>query len=312
MLPTKNDVHTDKVLTNVLTAYRNPSWIWDQFAPIIDTGGRESDKYYTFPKADWLRQDADIVAPGAPAPISGFRISSDTFSCEEYAISAELPDRVLNNADDVLKQNLRQSQAIWCADQVNSKIEKKLADTVFTSDVWGTTNTTATDWDDYDSSTPIDDIETAKWTIMSNTGMDANTIVLGAEVWKDLKRNPEVLDLLGAHERGTMTPETLAALLDVNRILVGKASYTATKEGQSSITISKVWGQNALVAYVPSAPGIMTPAAAYTFQAQSIQGRRWREDNASHRKTEFVEASIILGFKLVGSDLGYYFSGIVS
>jgi len=310
MLPTKNDVHVDSVLTNICTAYRNADWIWDQVAPVIDTGGRESDRYYIFDKGDWMRNDAAVIAPGDPSPISGFRLSSTTFSTEEYAISAQLPDRVLNNADTVLKQNLRQSQAIWCTDVVNRKMEVTLAGIAFASS-WGTNNTTSTNWDDYDNSTPIDDIETAKWTVTQNTGKTPNVGILGAEVWKDLKRNPEVLDMLGANERGIMTPQTLAGLLDLDKILIGKAVYTSSNEGQTD-TLAAAWGQNALFAYITPTPGIMVPTALYTFQSAPLVIRRWREDNASHRKVEFVEASINAGFKLVGSDLGYYFSGIVS
>jgi len=311
MLPTKNDAHVDSVLTNILLAYRSADWIWPDLAPIIDTGGRESDKYYIYNKGDWLRNAAERIAPGAPAPISGFRLSSSSYSVEEYGISAELPDRVLDNADAVLKQKLRQSQATWVTDLANRKIEVNLAAVAFASS-WGTNSTSETNWDVYDTATPIDDIEKAKWTVMGNTGLEPNTLVLGAEVWKDLKRNPEVLDMLGSQERGVMTTQTLAGLLDLKKILVGKAVYNTANEGVTTPVLAAAWGQNALLVYVPDSPGLMVPSAMYTFQAQPLVIRRWREDNASHRKVEFVESSIIQDSKITGSDLGYYFSGIVS
>jgi len=314
MQPTHTDVHTDKVLTNVLVAYRDPDVIWSEIAPVIDTGGRESDKYYKYDKGPWLTKDADLMAPGDPAPISGFTISSDTFSCNEYGISTFIADRTLENADAVLKQGLRQDAAIWCMDDLNRKMESDLAAAVFTTSVWGNDKTGGTDftqWSDKNNSTPLDDVIDGKSTIRGDTGKRPNRMAIGDQVWDELQRNSQLIDALGANERGFVTPGTVAEFMGLDKLLIGTAVYNSANEGQTA-SMTRVWGKHALLYYCPERPGRMTPSAAYTFQAQPVEVRRWREDNSVHRKVEFVEASIIQGYKVVGTDLGYFFSGAVA
>jgi len=311
MLPTHNDVHEDKILTNICTAYRSTDWIWDMVFPVVDTGGRLSDKYYTFTKGDWLRNDAEVLAPGDPAPISGFRVSTDSFSCNEYGIAAQMPKQTLENADAPLQQSLLNQQGIWCTDTINRKMEVDLATTIFTTSVWGTDNTSATDWDDFDSSTPIDDVIGGADTIQGNTGKDPNTLIIGQQVWSKLKRNPEILSVLGANERGAVTADMLANFLEVDRLLVGRAVYNTANEAQTA-SLSRAWGKNALLLYVTPQPGIMTPTAGYTFRAHPLRIYTWYEDNATHKELYFVRATISQGYKVVGSDLGYFFSSVVS
>ena len=44
-------------------------------------------------------------------------------------------------------------------------------------------------------------------------------------------------------------------------MLVGKALYTPTVAGvaEASVVYNRIWGKNALVAYIAPAPALMTP-----------------------------------------------------
>jgi len=311
MKPTKADMHVDKLLTNLLIGYRNKKYVWSDVAPIVNTNGRTSDKYATYPLADWFRKTAEVAAPSGPVPIGGFSVSTDSFTTSLYIQGTTLADEDVANANEIHKTRIRKNKARWCVDRIEMKMEADLADTIDTTGVWGTDNTTATDWDDYDNSTPVEDIETARDTIQLNTAEDPNVFLTNRKVWTKLKRNPEILDLLGANERSLATPELLASQFELEKIIIGSALYNSAKEGQTA-SMSRIWGDNALLLYVTNTPSEQDPTAVYTFQAQPLQIRSWREDGVNMRKSEVFEATINQGYKVVASDLGYFFSSIIS
>jgi len=308
-LPSINDQHIDGLLTNLLIGYKNKKYIYDQIFPIINTGGVESDKYGIFTQADQFRNEAEVIAAGGPYPVGGYRVSSDTYSTEEIGMSTDLPDRTLANATGPFKKTLRMAKARWAADKVEMKREIDLAAGIFITGVWGTTDTSATAWDDSSNSVPLEDINTAQYTITAATAEEPNVLVLGAMTWKDLKVNPSVLDLLGANERGKVTTDILASHLELDKILVGRAIYNTTKEGQDA-SYSNCWGPHALLLHVNQAtPDPFTASAGYIFQSSAMQILTWRVPG---RMTEFFAARVIQDYKITATNLGYMFLDIVS
>ena len=67
--PTYQQVHTDTALTNISIAYRNTEFIATQLFPMVPVN-KISGKYYIYTKADWLRREADVRAPGRSRPPS--------------------------------------------------------------------------------------------------------------------------------------------------------------------------------------------------------------------------------------------------
>jgi aspartate-semialdehyde dehydrogenase len=75
-----------------------------------------------------------------------------------------------------------------------------------------------------------------------------------------------------------------------------------------------MWGKDALLAHVAKAPGLMTPSAAYTFEWDienmnlPVVIGRIREDN---RDRDLLKAKYAFDNKVVGADLGYFFSTVM-
>ena len=308
-LPSINDSHVDQLLTNLLVGYKNKKYIYHDIFPIINTGGVESGSYGIFTQADQFRNEAEIIAAGGPYPMGGFRVSTTTFSTEEIGMGTDLPDRTLANASGAFKKSMRMAKAQWCADRVEMMREITLAGDIFTTSVWATSDTTATDWDDKSNADPLTDINTAQYTIAAATGEEPNVLVLGHEVWSELKVNPAVLDLLGANERGRITLELLASHLELDKIVVGRAIYNTALEGQTA-SYSNCWGQNALLLYVNQATADpWTASAGYIFMSAPLQIKTWREGG---RDTEFFRARIIEDRQVTGTNFGYFWSSIIT
>jgi len=309
MLPTHNDVHVDGLLTNLVIGYKNPDAIYDQILPIVNTFGVESGKYAIFDQDDQFRDTAAVIPPGGNYPVDGYRISSDTWSTEEIGQATELPDRTYNNATGAFKKALKLTKAQFCAKRVELKREIDTASVVF-ADSWGTNDTTAIDWSDKTNSNPIQDIIDAGYTIESATGMTPNVLVLGNQVWKELRNNPTMLDFLGSNERASVKISDAQDAFDLPKILVGKTIKNTANEGQTA-SYSNVWGADAVLLYVDGSP---TPdpysaSAGYIFQSEGLKIWTWRP---ADRKTTFYAATVMQDMKVCASNLGYRFETIVS
>ena len=63
--PNINSVHVDAILTNISVAYlqNQDNFIADKVFPVIPVD-KKSDKYFTYTKNDWFRDEAQRRAPG--------------------------------------------------------------------------------------------------------------------------------------------------------------------------------------------------------------------------------------------------------
>lgn len=303
MQPTKRQVYVDGILTKVSIAYMNRNYIHRELSPRIPVT-EESGKYFRFLKGDFFRNEAAIRAAGDDAKISGFTISTDGYSCNEYALATKLPERILNTADNQL--SLRAAKAEFVTDRIALRQEVDLANLVFSAS-WGLNTAPTIKWDS-PTGTPIEDIIAGSDFIAENTSYEANTLVLGRAAWSGLRRNPDILDLLAGAERKIATPQLLAQALDLERVLVGRGAHNTAQEGQAPV-FSYIWGKDALLCYVAPSPGQLTPSALYTFVARQERVRRWRDEG---KETEIIEASVISDSKIVCPDVGRYWPGVVT
>jgi hypothetical protein len=80
-----------------------------------------------------------------------------------------------------------------------------------------------------------------------------------------------------------------------------------------------VAGKNALLVYTPGAPGLMIPAAGYTFGWQSFTGLNSLGIRVAQIPLPWLglgtvrnECEMAFDMQVVGSDLGYFFSNITT
>lgn len=304
--PRVSDVHVDRAISNVAIRYSNGLFIADTVAPQVNVAN-ESDKYFVFTKGDWFRDDADNDrAPGTRAPRGGFSLTTETYSLFEAAHASAVPDRVRDNADDPLRPFEDASR--YSSQMVMLRRERRAAATLFGTGSWGTDKTVTNQWSDFTNSDPAADVATGLDTIMSNTGQQANTLVIGREVFTQLRQHPDGLDRYKHTQTGILSAEMVAAWLGVERMIVGNAIVNTANEG-ASVSMSYVWGKNALLMYVTDNPSISEPSAAYTFQRGGLATKRWREEAEAQ---DVVEATLLARTIQTASDCGYYFDAVVA
>lgn len=302
--PTLSQVHIDRAMTRISIAHRNTSYIADQLFPNLPVNN-QSDKYFVFDKSSWFRDEAGPRAPGTKGPQGDYSISSSAYSAQPIAMTKLVPDEILQNADAPLQ--IQTAATEFATDKVMLSVERDVAGFVFDAGSWAASANPTSQWN-LDSSEPLVDVETGREAIVKAVGREPNVFVMGREVWTKLKNHPDLLDRIKHTQRGIMTIELLAALFEVEKLLVGKAVVDTAEEGETS-SRGFVWGKSAALLYVAPTPAIMTPSAGYVFTWKRRQVERFRreeEKSTAYRAEQHYDA------KVVSPDAGYELKAVVA
>ena len=322
--PTSGQVHIDAILTNISVAYlqRQEQFIADKVFPIVPVD-KQSDKYFVYTKNDWLRDEAQRRGPSTESAGGGYNLTTATYSADVFAFHKDVSDQIRANADAPL--NLDREAVEFVTHRLLLRREIQFVTDFLTTSIWskditGVASSPSTNqviqWSDYANSDPIDNIEEGKASVLSTTGLLPNTLVLGYDVFRELKNHPDLVDRIKYTSSQTITADMMARMFEVDRVLVSQSVKATNNEGGTD-AYAFTLGKQALLAYVPPSAGIMTPAAGYTFTWTGVsQGLGANIGVSSFRmeslKSTRVEAELAFDNKVVGSDLGYFFTSIVA
>lgn len=313
--PTASDVHVDALLTNMSLMFLQDTTHfagWSVF-PIIPVD-KQSDVYFTFDRNDFYRDQMQRRAPGTESAGGGYTVSTDSYKADVFALHKDIPDQIRKNTDNPLNPDRNAVQYLTQQAAIRSEIQ--WAADYFKSSVWGTDVTPSNLWSDQLASTPIEDIQVGKRTILVSTGIEPNILVVGYDVWLQLMNHPEVLERYKYTTPDAITTEMVAKIFELDEILVCKAIKATNQEGETA-AYSFIEGKHALLTYRPRNPGIEVPAAGYTFVWTGIGNgigmnaaiSQFRMDALKSDRTEIEMA---WDNKLCSSILGYFFANVVA
>lgn len=325
--PTPSDVHVNRPLSNLSVAYMQSAegFVADQVFPNVPVS-KQSDLYYTYDRADWNRDDMKKRAPATPSSGSGYAVGQDNYYCDEWDHHHDVPDQRRANADEPLQPDREATMLVSTKAMIRR--EANWASNYFVTSVWGTdiegvaatpTGPQVLQWNDA-ASTPIEDVEAQKAATLEQTGFEMNTLVVQYHVWSALKNHPDIVDRIKYGQTpgspAIVTLQAVAALMELDRILVMKGIKNAAAEGLTENN-TFIGGKNALLCYSAPTPGIMIPSAGYTFSwtgllGSSAMGGRITKFRMDELKADRVEIEMSFDHKLVGADLGVLFYTIVA
>jgi hypothetical protein len=316
--PDIRDAHVDQLLTMLSHAYMNEAanYIADKIFPIVPVR-KQSARIAKYTKADWFRDDASLRSPGTESAGSGFTVNTtDTYFCDNYAVHKDVADEVRENTDAPFDVDLEATMLV--TDKLMLRREIKWAADFFATSKWANdSNQTATPWSDYGLGDPITNVETAKETVHKVTGREANTMAIGREVWTKLKHHPDFIERIKYTQRGVLTTEIVASILEIARLFVGKAIYNTYDEGQTASAtgadMSYIMGDSCVVMHVADRPALLTASAGYTFHWANFGAlsfiRRLRNDFGQFDR---IEGHTYFDQKLMATDLGYFLYNLVA
>lgn len=317
--PTRGEVHTDAILTNISVAYLQDAshFIAHQVFPQVPVE-KQSDLYYTYPKGVWFRDEAEPRADGTESAGTGYGVDTDSYACDVIALHKDIGPQAKKNADNPI--DLERDATNLLTQRLLLRQEIQWVDDYFATSIWDTDVVGATDftqWDNFASSDPVEDIELGKEVMLQNTGFMANTLVLGYQVFRKLKNHPDIVGRIQYTSSEVVTVQLLAKYFEVERVVVAMAVKNTGKEGAAD-SFAFTHGKNALLLYVAPTPSLLAPSAGYTFVWNGISDgfgtslSFTREDVPLTRGATRVEGQIAWDSKVVATDMGYFFSAAVS
>lgn len=257
MTPAEIRLKQNPILTSLLLGLGQGTMVAEKLFPRLPQAlssvmlaklGNESKKRYN------LRR-----APGAPTKRVDIKYDGKVYSVNEYAVDIPIPRNLLREADESRKLNVSNHLDISAIamttanDILGLDYELEVATLATTTGTYAAGHVLAlagaTKWS-ASTGTPVTDIRAAANVIRKKIGKKPNRLTLSPDAKLALESNAEVKTYLPASQQGVATLEQLAKILEVEEVVCGDAIWIdASDEGQD------VWGNNAVLAYVPKIGG---------------------------------------------------------
>lgn len=324
MPPTPGDVHVNRPLTNIsiATLQEATNFVAGQMFPMVPVM-KQSDRYFVYNQGDLLRDEAKRRAPGKESAGMEYDIdNSPSYHCDKWAIHHDVDDDTRANADNPLRPD--QDAAEILAQKLLMKRERVFMDAFFKTGVWDTELTgvaaspSSTEFIQWDASgsDPVADIENLKSAVSAKHGFEPNAVLLNDDVYKACKNNAAVIERIKYTERGIVTPEILASLFDVEKVLVARGVTNTAAKGATDSPI-RIGGKNALVAYVQPRPSLRKPTAGYIFTWAGLygagqEGMRTKRFRMEHLNSMRIETEYAWDMKVVASDMAGFLGGVIA
>jgi Phage major capsid protein E len=329
---TNQSVHVDAVLTNISIAFmqNRANFIAGQVFPNVPVS-KQSDRYYTFDRGDFNRDEAQQRAPGAESSGSSFNIdNTPTYFTPVWAWHHDVPWQTMVNADAVLNLTRAATEYVMQKLLIRKEVDwvgKYFAGSIWTNDwdgVSGTpTGSQVKHWSDQVDGDPIKNIRDGRRTIMESTGFEANTLVVGRAVYDALVDHPDIIDRVkysggvGNTNPARVNATSLAQLFEVDRVLVSNSIRNTAADNLTN-SHSFIAGKKALLCYAAPTPSLMAPSAGYTFSWTGYldQGNEFgvaiKRIPMDLKESDRVEGGMAFDHKLVSADLGFFWDTIVA
>jgi hypothetical protein len=309
------NVHIDQVLTNISLGWPNEGMIGDQIFPTVPVR-KQSDKYYVFGRESWLPETSDYRAPGTEAnEIPGLEVSTTPYYAQEHSLQIAVTDEERENADSPLDPDRDGTELV--TNKIMLGREVAIRDLVTDPNNYATglavdfAALPQRQWSDYTNSTPIADARAAVRAIHANIYMEPNTVIMPWLVMSTLEDHPDIIERIKYSERAVLTPQIIAAVLGLPRVLVPGAGIGVSTGGQPSgqhgnaIATTYLWGKDVIFAWIAPQPGLRRPSFGYEFVWRYPGGQRqvvdrWREQK---RKSDVIRVSRRYDLKLVGTEI---------
>jgi len=318
--PTVGEVHVDGILTNISVAYLQSldNFVADKVFPLVPVQ-KQSDMYFTYPKQQWFRQHAEVRPPSTETVGSGYKQATESYMCEVYGFHKDIDDRIMANYDAPLEPMRDGTEFVSRA--LTMKKEYDFVTSYLTTGVWDTdinvgTNANYDEWDDYDESTPIEDITALKRSVLEATGFKPNRMVMGGKVWDAIQNHPSILDRIKyTREAIDINPALIARAFDLDQLVIAEGIYDQAHEGDT-MDLTPFVDDIVFLYYAPSRPGLLQPSAGYIFTwngyLQNPYGVALANFYMRHIKSTRVEGEMAYDMKVIGSELGVFMHNVIT
>lgn len=283
----------------------------------------ETAWYYVFEANQKFRRYKALRADGTEARAIKIRLTTATLKADEYSLKMAVTDRERGNELGAL--SLDQEAGFHVNEALLLDREMRARDIVLPTG-YSLDDTASPLWTAANA-TPMANNEAYKAAFKLKNGRRPNTMIVPQTVWATWQ-DPTVTGSIGwiIHEKlkyttnllgRDITPELLAQLFGVKRVLIADMMFTDTAltsaiVGTAGITSGAfIWNTQAnnstavnevIYTYVDDNAGPKTMTYGKAFQAQPLQWSRYRENKL---KKDWIEGSMIEVLKVIAPSAIY-------
>jgi hypothetical protein len=321
-MPAPGDLHVNKPLTNISVAHlQELEDIATKIFPVVPVQ-KQSDRYFVYDKGDLLRTEAAARAPGTESAGVDYDIdNTPNYSCQKIALHIDVDDDEIANADAPLSPE--RDAALILTQKLSKKRDLLFVDSFFKGGVWETdwdgvgSGATTNEVNQWDSATghPIVDVDNLKEAVSGTSGFKPNVGLMGSAVFNVVKNHSDVLARIQYTQRGIVTPELLASLFGLDRLIIAEGVYNSSAKGQAN-SIDRIFGKHFFLAYAPKVPSVRMPSAGYTFSWAGLYGAgndglRSKRFRMEHLNSWRVENEMAYDMKVVSADCGGFIEDVI-
>jgi len=266
------DRNTDIPLTNFALGYRPEGFIADQICPRVQVA-KMSGKYAIFGSENMKKVDT-IRDPKDKGKTRTRTLSTETFSCNPHSLN-----EIINDVDrDAIPNggNLENEIVAANMDAMLLSLEAEVA-TLFTTTTnypsasFYTTLSGSAQWSDLGGvSDPLGDIKTGIKAVKDGCGIMPNAITIPWNVALVLAAHEQIKNLQKYTNPNLVSDIGLGATILGLKIFIAGAQHDTTREGQTGISLSNIWGKHVEIFRLETGAGWFTPAFCKTFSYGEI------------------------------------------
>ncbi|MCY3689252.1 MAG: major capsid protein [Gammaproteobacteria bacterium] len=309
--PSGARVGENPILTSVMRGYSNPMLVHEHLFPVVPVTQR-GGKIIQFGDEALAKRELRR-AVGAEMQFLQFGYEGEPYALEQRALGILVPREIQEEAMTAAQIDMASTGVRMAMENVLLQIEIEAATLATTLSNYNAghklTLTGEAQWS-HAKSKPAEAVEAAKQAIKDAILRVPNTLVVGGQVHRKLRNNPDVIERLKhtprARQASPVTKEELAEYFDVEHYVVGEAGYGAAG------AFTECWGNNAVLAFTErGTPAMPMPSYGYCYRLEGyplvepsfeIEARRSRVFPAITEDTPVIAAA----------DAGYLFSSVVA
>src|SRR5580700_177884 len=248
--------YLDQPLNNVSVGYQNDDYFGERLFPVTPVK-KQSERYWVYGKEKFRQYETIRHARAEAREIAPWSLSNSPYFCDDHSLKDAISDEELANSDG---SDLEVHTVENLTDAILLDFEIRVMGLVQGpgSAVPNTTLSGTSQWSDYVNSDPIAAVEVQKTVIKQAVAATPNTLAVSYPVYSILRQHPRIIDRFKYAQVGILQADHLKSAFDVDNFWVLGAEYDTATEGQTPL-LSFVWGNNAILGYVPPEPRLREP-----------------------------------------------------
>ena len=254
-------------------------FIANKVFPVADVAS-QAGNFGKVPLEELLAERDTKRAPGSGYARSKFEFEPATYACFEHGAEEPVDDRQAKQYREYFDAEVVATSRAYGA--VLRNAELRVANAVFNATTWtGAALTTGitNEWDDLANAVPVTDVEAAVLKVYDGSGLWPNALIINRKVFRNLRNCTQIIDRINSAGAGNpskaadVTEAMLAAVFDLEHIIVAGSSRNSAKEGQTA-SPTQIWSDEyAMVCKIATGLDMSEPGIGRTFH--------WSEDGSS-------------------------------